>query len=50
VLIEQKPVLRSVKKGRKKVLSKNKEVFLLLPFHYPCSPKYGFSLFLSLYL
>jgi len=26
VLIEQKPVLWSVKKGRKKVLSKNKEV------------------------
>jgi hypothetical protein len=26
VLIEQKPVLRSMKKGRKKVLSKNKEV------------------------
>jgi hypothetical protein len=26
VLIEQKPVLWSLKKGRKKVLSKNKEV------------------------
>jgi hypothetical protein len=26
VLIEQKPVLRPVKEGRKKVLSKNKEV------------------------
>jgi hypothetical protein len=33
VLIELKPVLRSMKKGRKKVLSKSKEVSppLLLP-------------------
>jgi len=34
VLIDQKPVLWSLKKGRKKVLSKNKEVsppFLPLP-------------------